>query len=55
MASVCRALLVVSLVLVCVVAPSGCTKTEEKPTNPDLKIPDVPPSGRDMKKMPGKK
>jgi len=55
MSSVFRALLVLIVVAVCVVGPTGCTKTEEKPANPDLKVPDVPPSGRDMKKTPGKK
>jgi len=55
MSSVFRALLVLALAAVCVAGPTGCTSKEEPPTNPDLKVPDVPPSGRDMKKTPGKK
>jgi len=42
------AVLLASLV---VFAPSGC-KDEAKP-NPELKVPDVPPGGRDKGKLPG--
>jgi hypothetical protein len=52
--SMLRGLLVVLLAMVSVVGPSGCAKEDEQP-NPNLKVPEVPPAGKDSKKMPTKK
>jgi hypothetical protein len=54
MQSMFRGLLVVLLAMVAIVGPPGCTKEEEQ-SNPNLKVPEVPPSGKDSKKMPTKK
>jgi hypothetical protein len=32
----------------------GCSKTEEEPTNPHLKVPDVPPSSHGSRPVPTK-
>ena len=48
-----RGLLVVVLAMVAIIGPSGCGK--EEPSNPNLKVPEVPPAGKDSKKLPTKK
>jgi hypothetical protein len=54
MQSLLRWLLVVLLATVAIIGPSGCGK-EEPPSNPTLKVPEVPPAGKDSKKLPPKK
>ena len=49
-----RGLLMILIATAGFVGPSGCSKNEE-PTNPELKVPEIPPvSSKDGKKMPDK-
>jgi hypothetical protein len=54
MRCVLRVSLLVLLAALVGFGPSGCGKEEDK-TNPELKIPDVPPSGRKVKEGGSKK
>jgi hypothetical protein len=46
---------VLLIAMIGAIGPGGCTKQPEAPQNPNLKIPDVPPSERDSRKPPEKK